>query len=131
MAELSIGQTPIAPALTAQYFQIPVFRNQIPERDSTRHQVAADGTLDINSFMVGRAGATSYFFDVKTNAFADDGILAGDMVLVDTAGAAAQGDLVVAEVGDLYKLLRVFNPEAHQVWGVVTGVIRKMHNNRA
>ncbi len=57
--------------------------------------------------------------------------MAGDKVLVDTAAKPAQGDLIIASRGNSYQLMRVFDPQKMTVWGVVTGVIRKLHTSRA
>ncbi len=131
MSELSITQNPISPSLAGQFFQIPVYRGHMPGLTDRTEQASANSTLDVNSFILGRAGATSYFFDVKTNVFVDDGILAGDKILVDTAVSGKQGDLIIARDDGAYKLMRVFNPDAFEVWGVVTGVIRKLPSSRA
>lgn len=131
MHELSITQSPVSPALAGQYFQIPVYLGHIHDPEATIGKPSANSTLDVNSFFIGRAGATSYFFDVKVNSFQDDGIMVGDKVLVDTAIEGKQGDLIVARHEGDYTLMRVFDPEAFEVWGVVTGVLRKLSNSRA
>ncbi|MES2073879.1 MAG: hypothetical protein V4488_26230 [Pseudomonadota bacterium] len=128
--ETNIDTKPTALPHTGQHYQIPVFRSFNP-REVGGPVPVADGTLDINSYVVGRAGMTSFVFGVKSNEFLQDGIMAGDKVLVDTAAKAAQGDLIVASRGNSYQLMRVFDPRKMEVWGVVTGVVRKLSSSRA
>jgi len=128
--ESNIDTRPTALPQAGQYYQIPVFRSYNP-REIGGPLPLADGTLDVNSYLVGRSGATSFFFGVKNNEFLPDGILAGDKLLVDISIEANQGDLIIASVGHAYQLMRVFDPKKATVWGVVTGVIRKLHTSRA
>ena len=58
----------------------------------------AKGTMDVNTFLVGSSGATSFVFTVVTNDFFSDGIKRGDNLLVDTDLEALAGDLVIAAI---------------------------------
>lgn len=91
----------------------------------------ARGTIDVNSFLVGSAGATSFVFNVTTNEFLSDGIKRGDSLLVDTDLEATNGDLIVAAIDDEYRLMRFLDDTMVNVWAVVTGVIRKLRTNIA
>ncbi|HTD02725.1 hypothetical protein [Undibacterium sp.] len=115
---------------TGRHYQIPVLRSFNP-REVGGPLPLADGTLDINSYVIGRSGITSFFFGVKSNEFLEDGILAGDKVLVDTAATPGQGDLIIASKGSAYQMMRLYDPAKVNVWGVVTGVVRKLRTSRA
>jgi SOS-response transcriptional repressor LexA len=91
----------------------------------------AKGTIDVNSFLVGSSGATSFVFGVTTNGFVRDGIMRGDQLLVDTDLIAANGDLIIAAIDHQYQLMRLSDVEKVDVWAVVTGVIRKLATNTA
>ncbi len=102
--ETNIDSKPTPLPETGQHYQIPVLRGYNP-REIGGPVPLADGTLDINSYVVGRAGMTSFVFGVKSNDFLQDGIMAGDKVLVDTAAKPAQGDLIIASRGNSYQLM--------------------------
>ena len=108
----------------------------------------AQGTLDLNEYLV-RHQSASFYFTVETNDMEGSSILKGDKVLVDRSLDAESGHFVVAVIENEYSLrtllirrgvyeLHTDNPkqlpikfedqESQQlsVWGVVTGIVRKL-----
>lgn len=120
----NLNTQPLALAKTSHLYKIPVLG------DYSVHAFAR-GTIDVNSFLVGRSGATSFVFSVTTNAFVHDGIIQGDQLLVDTDLNAANGDLIIAAIDQQYQLMRLSDEEKVDIWAVVTGVIRKLKTNVA
>lgn len=110
---------------------------------------AADYTedgLDLNVLLV-QHKAASFFFTVEGDSMRDAGILDGDKVVVDRSVAPLHGHIVIAVIDSEYTLKRLFcqrgrvelrpdNPAYKaiclgegselQIWGVVTGVVRKL-----
>jgi len=101
--------------------------------------------LDLNAYLV-QHKAASFFFNVEGESMCGAGIMPGDKVLVDRAVNAVHGHIVVAVIDAEYTLKRLFrwggrlelrpeNPAFKtivinddtglEIWGVVTGVIRK------
>ena len=109
------------------FYQIPVLGTANMQ---DQLQASAESCLDINRFLLGKAGPSSYVLRVKSNDHLQDGIMAGDRVLVDVQTEAGKGDLVITLESGGYRLQRLFNPAAATVWGVVTGVVRKLPSNR-
>lgn len=91
----------------------------------------AKGAIDVNSFLIGSAGATSFVVGVTTNKFITDGILQGDQLVVDTDLVATNGNLIIAAADNQYQLARFNDAENVNVWAVVTAVIRKLPTNTA
>lgn len=111
---------------------------------------AADYTtqpLDINQYLIHHP-TSSYFFTVEGYSMKDIGILPGDKVIADRALEAHHGDIVIAVVDNTFTIKRLyqqrqkiallpenkdFSPitfkegEELQIWGVIVGVIRKIH----
>ncbi len=105
--------------------------NKIPLLGEYGVHAFARGAIDINSFLIGRSGATSFIFEVTTNDFLPDGIVHGDSLLVDTDLIATNGDLIISANENQYRLMRQTDTENMHVWAVVTGVIRKLTTNTA
>ncbi len=131
MNSRNLEQKALSPAIIEQLFQIPVFKSHIPEEFRRNRQLRAETTLDVNNYIVGSSGSTSFFFTVKTDEFVADGIVAGDRVLVDQDVKAEEGNIVVVEVDREYELERACDLLAANVWGVVTAVIRKLPTSKA
>ncbi|MDO8072964.1 translesion error-prone DNA polymerase V autoproteolytic subunit [Janthinobacterium sp. SUN176] len=133
----------------AQY-PIPSARPEISHRISAGFpSPAADYTedgLDLNALLV-QHKAASFFFTVEGDSMRDAGILDGDKVVVDRSVAPLHGHIVIAVIDAEYTLKRLYcqrgrvelrpdNPAYKsiclaegselQIWGVVTGVVRKL-----
>ena len=107
---------------------------------------SADGCLDLNAHLVAHREAT-FFIRVRNDAMAGAGIRDGDLLVVDRALEADDGDLVVAEAEGGLTLKRLYrrnglvrllpeNPCQHSaapagdpglsIWGVATSVVRRL-----
>ena len=131
-------------------FPLPSARPEISHRISAGFpSPAADYTeegLDLNALLV-QHKAASFFFTVEGDSMRDAGILDGDKVVVDRSVAPLHGHIVIAVIDSEYTLKRLYcqrgrvelrpdNPAYKsiclaegselQIWGVVTGVVRKL-----
>lgn len=122
--KLNLKAQPLAVAKNSHLYKIPLLGEY-------GVHAFAKGTIDVNSFLIGSAGATSFVFGVTTNKFMSDGIMRGDQLLVDTDLIAANGNLIIAAIDHQYQLVRLTDEERVDVWAVVTGVIRKLPTNSA
>lgn len=141
-----VSQVPLS---LAQY-PIPSVQPEISHRISAGFpSPAADYTedgLDLNTFLV-QHKAACFFFTVEGDSMRDAGILDGDKVVVDRSVAPLHGHIVIAVIDGEYTLKRLYcqlgRVELHpdnpayksiclaegselQIWGVVTGVVRKL-----
>ncbi|MFZ6709359.1 LexA family protein [Undibacterium sp. TC9W] len=101
--------------------------------------------LDLNLFLVAHKEAT-YYFKVSGDCMTGIGIFDEDIIVVDRSLNASHGDLVLAIIDEEYTLKRLYQKwgriELHpenpmfepirltdgqelQIWGVITGVVRK------
>jgi DNA polymerase V len=108
----------------------------------------AEGSLDLNEHLVAHREAT-FFIRVRGESLRGAGIRDGDLLVVDRALAAADGDLVVAMVDGELTLKRLQkrngqvrllpeNPCFHpggfadgqelSIWGVATSVVHSLRN---
>jgi DNA polymerase V len=106
----------------------------------------ADEGLDFNKYLV-RHKASTFVFTLKGDSMCGAGLMDGDKIVVDRAAEPKHGDIVVAVVGQDYTVKRLYkrdgkvelhpeNPdfpairfsegEELVVWGVVTGVVRRL-----
>ncbi len=125
--------------------EFPLLLQKIPAGFTSPAVDCAEGSLDINAYLI-RHRAASFYFSVEGNSMIGAGILDGDKVLVDRAVDPLHGHIVVAVINHEYTLKRLYrrgsvlelraeNPsyppirfkegEEMQVWGVVVGVVRK------
>ena len=106
----------------------------------------ADGSLDLNEHLVAHREAT-FFIRVHSESMAGAGIHDGDLLVVDRALEAADGDIVVAMVDNELTLKRLqkrngqvrllpenpcFRPiefadgQELSIWGVATSVVHSL-----
>ena len=106
----------------------------------------ADGCLDLNEHLVAHPGAT-FLIRVRGESMRGAGIHDGDLLVVDRALEAADGDLVVANVDNELTLKRLskrngqvrllpenpcFRPiefadgQEMSIWGVATSVVHSL-----
>jgi DNA polymerase V len=112
----------------------------------------AEAPLSLDDLLV-RRPASTFFVEMAGDALLDVGILAGDVLVVDRSLTATYGAVVVvALAGEL--MARQYCPDSaaihllpahpdfapitvtardrsrYQLWGVVTGVVRRLHRHR-
>lgn len=84
----------------------------------------AENALDLNKLLISHRAAT-YFMRMNGNAWEEDGIRNGDILVVDRAALPAPQRLVVISTENGLKLQRRILPR-QTLWGIVTAVIRKL-----
>lgn len=125
---------------------LPIFDGGVPAGFPSPAEDYAEGRLDLNDFLVEHEAAT-FYVRVKGHSMSGAGILDGDIIAVDRALEARDGDIVLAVVdgeltvkelcrkGGVVRLLPhhpdfspiEFRPGQELViWGVVKGVVRKL-----
>lgn len=103
-------------------------------------------SLDLNDYLIAHKAAT-FLFTVVGNSMDKTGILDGDKVVVDRSVVPRHGHIVIAMLNGEYTIKRLYmrasvielrpeNPDFQpirltgedelQIWGVVTGCIRKL-----
>ena len=102
--------------------------------------------LDLNEYLVERPAAT-YHVQVSGDSMIEAGIMDGDILVVDRSVEATHNAIVVAIVdgeptvkrlyrqnsqiqlcpdNPAYPIMRISSEQSLQIWGVVTGVVRKL-----
>lgn len=125
---------------------LPLFDGNVPAGFPSPAEDYAEGRLDLNDYLVEHEAAT-FYVRVKGHSMSGAGILDGDIIAVDRALEAHDGDIVLAVVDgeltvkelsrkqDRVRLLPhnpdfpviEFKPgQELLVWGVVKGVVRKL-----
>jgi len=136
----------IPAALTAPPAVRPLFCHKIPAGFPSPAADYTEKGLDLNAFLVQHKEAT-FFFRVVGECLTGIGIMDGDYVVVDRSVTAAHGHIILAVIDGEYTLKRLYyqhgvielHPENPtfapirlvdgnelEVWGVVTGVVRKL-----
>lgn len=136
---------PIPAALLTHFSTRPLFQHKLAAGFPSPAADYVEKGLDLNVFLVQHKEA-SFFFRVVGESMSGVGIMDGDIVLVDRSVTANHGHYVLAVIDGEYTLKRLYrlhgvielhpeNPtfepirliegQELQVWGVVTGVIRK------
>ncbi len=125
---------------------IRLVENPVPAGFASPAADYVESMLNIQEFLVPHQEA-SFFFNVTGDSMTGAHICNGDKVVVDRTLTAKSGDIVIAIINNEYTLKRIFlgsatvelrpeNPaykpmqmsecDDLQVWGVVTGVVRKI-----
>lgn len=125
---------------------LPLFDGGVPAGFPSPAEDYAEGRLDLNDYLVEHEAAT-FYVRVKGHSMSGAGILDGDIIAVDRALDANDGDIVLAVVdGELtvkelsrkQGIVRLLphNPDFPviefrpgqelAIWGVVKGVVRKL-----
>ena len=142
---ISLNQEPQALARELASYELKLLSHRISAGfPSPAGDYVEDG-LDLNSYLVQNKPAT-FMFTVRGESMIVAGIHDGDKVIVDRALKAKHNDIVVAVVDGEYTIKRLYKyrgrielrPENSdyqpitltegnelQIWGVVTGVVRK------
>ena len=147
MQPINAGQAAMIPAsLMAAPAVRPLYCHKIPAGFPSPAADYTEKGLDLNTFLVQHKEAT-FFFRVAGECLTGIGIMDGDYVVVDRSVTAAHGHIILAVIDGEYTLKRLFHQlgviELHpenpafspirlvdgnelEVWGVVTGVVRKL-----
>lgn len=84
-------------------------------------------TLDFNRLLVKHPSST-YIFRVSGTSWTEQGILNGDIAVIDRALVPRPHDLIIAWQNDAFVICAHKDlPEGQEVWGVITNVIHKLH----
>ncbi|MHB0978016.1 MAG: LexA family protein [Minisyncoccota bacterium] len=85
-----------------------------------------EDTLSIDEYLIDNKEAT-FLLEVKGNSMKDDGIIAGDLIIVERGKTPRVNDIVIIEENGEYKMKhfpKSSKKEIHVV-AVVTAVVRK------
>lgn len=127
-------------------YRLPIFMN--PTSMPIQHQfnVAKEGNLDLNEYLVQNPKST-FLMRVSGNSMMKAGINNGDILVVDRALKATNGKVVVAAINDELLVKRIkYNEDSIQllaendnfapitisdndkfdIWGVVTSVVKRL-----
>lgn len=85
-----------------------------------------EDTITLDEYLIENK-ESAYMLRVETDSMQDEGILRGDLIIVDRGATPKNGDLIVALVDDAYHLKRFDKKSKNeiQVEAVVRSVIRK------
>lgn len=127
-------------------FEVPLFTHKIRAGFPSPATDYIEDGLDLNAYLV-RHKAASFYFTVEGDSMKGVGILNGDKVLVDRGITPRHGHVVVAVINGeftlktlyalnavaelrpenpAYRPLRINEGDDVTIWGVATGVIRKL-----
>ncbi|MGF1527118.1 MAG: LexA family protein [Candidatus Competibacterales bacterium] len=136
----------LTPAVHPTFCPRPLFASTVPAGFPSPADDYVEGQLDLNEYLIERPAAT-FFVRVTGDSMVGAGIFPGDILVVDRAREPVHGAIVIAVVNNeltvkrLYRRrglleLRPENPAYTPlvvggemellVWGVVTGVTRKL-----
>lgn len=90
-------------------------------------------SLDLNQLLIEHTAST-FLFRVRGHDWVEQGIMDGDIAIVDRAPSARLSDLVVwwnESHGEFSISLRKQMPEEGQVWGVITSTIHQFRKVNA
>ena len=146
LTELTLFQEPVAAATCPVPWRTRFFKQRIPAGFPSPAADYTEDGLDLNAYRIPHRAST-FIFTVVGWSMKHAGILDGDKVTVDRAIEPRHGHIVIAVVNNEYTLKRLFmrqgivelraeNPEFPpirfsgldelHIWGVVTGVLRKV-----
>ena len=130
------------PAEHLQKITLPLFLDRVPCGFPSPAQDYVESRIDLNKLLIAHASAT-YFIRVSGHSMSDANVNEGDLLVVDSALTAVDGDIVVAAVDGEFtvKKLRThpvlqlvpMNPnyqpitfqdeESLEIFGVVTFIV--------
>jgi len=133
------------PDLLSEFYQ-RLFEAGVPAGFPSPADDYEEASLDLNSYMVERPAAT-FFVRAAGDSMVGAGIYSGDLLVVDRSMeprdkaiviAAVDGELTVKRIrvgpgkvrlepeNEEYPVRQIDEQTEFEVWGVVTGVIRKL-----
>lgn len=143
---LTLLQDPMPAAAWPVPWQIRTFRQRVPAGFPSPAADYAEEGLDLNDYLIPRRSST-FIFTVVGDSMKDAGILDGDKVTVNRSIEARHRHIVIAVINQEYTIKRLYqrdgllelrpeNPAYRPIrlngldelciWGVVTGVLRKV-----
>ena len=135
----------IMPAEQARVNPITLFSHKVPAGFPSPADDHAEKRLDLNEYLIDQSEST-FFVRIKGDSMIDAGILDNDIVIVDRSKSAAINDIVLASIdGEFtvkvlaknsegpylmpankeYKPIHIKSDSEFEIWGVVTGSVRK------
>ena len=135
----------IMPAEQARVNPITLFSHKVPAGFPSPADDHAEKRLDLNEYLIDQSEST-FFVRIKGDSMIDAGILDNDIVIVDRSKSAAINDIVLASIdGEFtvkvlaknsegpylmpankeYKPIHIKPDSEFEIWGVVTGSVRK------
>ena len=127
------------------YQPLDLFEHKVPAGFPSPADDHIEKKLDLNDYLIKQKEAT-FFVRIKGDSMIDAGIHDNDIVIVDKSQKASNGDIVLASIdGDFtvkslssykskyrllaanekYKPIEIDESMQFEVWGVVTGAVRK------
>ena len=127
------------------YQPLDLFEHKVPAGFPSPADDHIEKKLDLNDYLIKQKEAT-FFVRIKGDSMIDAGIHDNDIVIVDKSQKASNGDIVLASIdGDFtvkllssykskyrllaanekYKPIEINELMQFEVWGVVTGAVRK------
>ena len=134
------------PAVNSSILARPLFSSRVPAGFPSPADDYIEGHLDLNEYLIQHPSAT-FYVRVTGESMVNAGIFPGDILIVDRALEAAHGSIVIAVVDNELTVKRLHRKggviELHPenplfpvivfektmeltIWGVVTGVTRKL-----
>ena len=131
--------------LSLSYQPLDLFEHKVPAGFPSPADDHIEKKLDLNDYLIKQKEAT-FFVRIKGDSMIDAGIHDNDIVIVDKSQKASNGDIVLASIdGDFtvkllssyqskyrllaanekYKPIEINESMQFEVWGVVTGAVRK------
>ena len=124
--------------------KLPVYLTRVRAGFPTPNEGEIEEKLDLNEHLIAHPAAT-FFVRVEGTSMEDAGIYEGDLLIVDRAREAKDGDVVLAVLDGEFTVKRLLKGEKivlepanqsfdpievtgemdFQVWGVVTYTVRK------
>jgi len=122
-----------------------LFEHKVPAGFPSPADDHVEKRLDLNEYLIKKSDAT-FFVKIKGDSMIDASINDGDIVIVDRSIQAKVGDIVLASVdgnftiktlskyklnprllpaNDKYKPIEINDNTQFELWGVVTGAVRK------
>lgn len=136
----------LRPADTLNELKLPLFSSHVSAGFPSPADDYIEGQLDLNELMIHRPSAT-FYVRVTGESMKNAGILPGDILVVDKSQSASHNDIVIAIVENELTVKRLSKQGAQiqlhpenpdfpiisfhnemelSIWGVVTGVVRKL-----
>ena len=130
---------------TSNALQLPFFAHKVPAGFPSPADDHVEKRLDLNDYLINQKEAT-FFIAIKGDSMIDASIHDGDIVIVDRSKQARIGDIVLASIdGEFtvktlakysskprlvpanknYKYIDIAENMDFEIWGVITGAVRK------
>ena len=127
------------------YQPLKLFEHKVPAGFPSPADDHIEKKLDLNDYLIKQKEAT-FFVRIKGDSMIDAGIHDNDIVIVDKSQKASNGDIVLASIdgeftvkllssykskyrllaaNEKYKPIEINESMQFDVWGVVTGAVRK------